>query len=193
MRDCGRTLYLNDQGIPFEELFSLDEPEEVTNGTFWVRRSLTEQGDGSSMVTEDLLSAELQALSTRIRVQTNKVFHRTLQEICDGMAQTSSFLTAMALAQPTETVRVMLDDPNLVTEAGNGFLELWLRTQIPVDRVSTQGQTSNCTRAIPINFTLNGNCSSSEEWNKGYLDPVTLVIIHYGTPTECTPTPIHLN
>lgn len=191
VHDCGKDLHLTDQGIPYEIVFEGKEREE--NSSHRLKRDVDSAEHSASVVTGDLLAAELQALTNRIRVQTNQAFRRTLRMICNDMEQTTSFLTAMALAEPTETIRVMMNDPYMMARAGNGFMEVWKCSPVPAKDLQVKAQTSQCSKEIPVNFTLWQDYRNETKWNQGYLDPVTLVITHTGTPADCAPTPIHLD
>ena len=112
VKDCGNSVKLSDQGIPYQVV-------DKENRT---RRDLEEQ---VGVVTSDQLAGELEALYLRIREEQAFAYQRLLQDVCGNMQSTSLGLRVMAVSQPTQTVRELLNNSYLIGRAGVEFVEVW--------------------------------------------------------------------
>lgn len=190
--DCGRTLWMTDQGIPYTEAMDSSEARQrraaqnhhpndelmekfrsaVTTTT---RNSDLQHEATEGGVTSTQLAAWTQALTHRMIEMTNKAFLQTWMDICRDMKTTTALLRATIMAEPTNAVRTLLDDPLLDARAGNGFLEVWRCIPVDSDGIRVVQQTDRCTKEIPITFRM-----SDRSAHTGYLDPTTLIISHGG-------------
>ena len=166
VKDCGNSVKLSDQGIPYQVV-------DKENRT---RRELEEQ---VGVVTSDQLAGELEALYLRIREEQAFAYQRLLQDVCGNMQSTSLGLRVMAVSQPTQTVRELLNNSYLIGRAGVEFVEVWSCLPISKEGFKTLPQTESCTRDISIEFQFQNQTS------RGYLDPVDLRVTHHGEPADC--------
>ena len=140
------TVKLSDQGIPYQVM-------DKENRT---RRELEEQ---VGVDTSDQLAGELEALYLRIREEQAFAYQRLLQDVCGNMQSTSLGLRVMAVSQPTQTVKELLNNTYLIGRAGVEFVEVWSCLPISKEGFKTLPQTESCTREIPVEFKFQNQTS----------------------------------
>ena len=96
------------------------------------------------------------------------------------MKATAALLQSFIASSPTSAARTLLNDQHLYARAGNGFIEVWKCLPVSTNSVTFQQQTTDCTEEIPISFTLSDGGNYT-----GFLNPVTMIITHHGTPASC--------
>lgn len=86
-------------------------------------------------------------------------------------------------SHPTQMMRLILNDTYLHALAGNKVIEVWPCQPVAKNTFETLSQTEECTLEIPVGFTFRNKSLN------GFLNPSTLVISHFGTPTPCDHAP----
>lgn len=89
-------------------------------------------------------------------------------------------MRAAVLSHPTLTLRALLNDTYLFATSSSGVIEAWPCTPTPKVGFKVQAQNQSCTEEIPVNFSYRNSSYS------GFLDPLTMIIFHFGTPADCS-------
>ena len=172
-KDCGKKFHISDQSILFIIRYSENGPNR---GDISRARRQTDVG----VVTSDELAAELQALYYRLREEQQYSYRHLLKTTCESLQTNAALLRTVAVTRPTEAVRAILNNSLLYSRSGDSMIEVWGCFPILKDAYQLLAQPKDCTVEIPIQFEYRNHTA------KGYMNPSTLVVSHFGTPADCS-------
>lgn len=127
----------------------------------------------------DQLAGQLQALYTELHDELRFFYRHNLHTVCKSLQISNSLLRMMVTTHPTLALRALLNDTYLIASSCHRVVEAWSCSPLKKGEFEVQAQTTECTREIPASFRFRNQTYI------GYLDPVTLVMSHFGTPVDC--------
>lgn len=127
----------------------------------------------------DQLSGQLQAVYTSLREEMRFLYQHNLHAVCRSLQSADTLLHTTVVSHPTSAMRALLNDSYLVASSGFKVIEVWPCSPVPRDALQVKSQQTDCTREIPVTFQYRNRTY------EGYLDPVSLVISHFGSPADC--------
>lgn len=177
---CGNnTLYSSDQGMVVEFL------TPIAGKTFEEHAATelhleTPKNDNSELGRVMVfINAMLQVEYALTKKLTRDVFWQGYKFSCEAMALYLELLKTLISANPTQTVRFLLQKSEIYARASMDVIEVYNCIELPEDAYKIMPMKEDCTTLLPIKFSYTNTTYNA------YLDHTTNVIQPYAPTTAC--------
>ncbi|MEM7283039.1 MAG: hypothetical protein AAF438_15585, partial [Pseudomonadota bacterium] len=179
----GRPVRLSAQGVAYRILYvhenTYDLPADLLIQAHHQIQTKNGKPKIPGPVTSDHLAISLQAVLNTVRNDLRQSFQQSLQATCRNMAITYKILRTSVIANPTLSMRQLLNDPYVYGRASGELIEIWPCHQIPFKDYTILAMNDTCTLEFPIQFRIRGHTEF------GFLDPTTKIIHATGAAIDC--------
>ncbi|KAL6730194.1 hypothetical protein Aduo_001185 [Ancylostoma duodenale] len=166
VHDCGKDLVVSDQGYALMPVYRLPRSTDAKVG----------------LVTSNQLAAQLLAVEDSVEMAVSALFRHALSALCDRTNLLALSLHASLAANPTLTVRRLLDRRNLAaSNLGNDLIQIHRCKVIPPKHYRVVPFNGTCYSMPQVEFSLSSGASLSM-----FIDPMTMVLTHEARQVECS-------
>ncbi|MGI9458856.1 MAG: retropepsin-like aspartic protease, partial [Pirellulales bacterium] len=175
--------YLSAQGVAYRVLsrkpVKVSLPSSLLNQAAAQVAKSKDADEQPGPVTTDLLAISMQGILNNVRNDLRITFQQAVHASCQNLVLTSKLLHTSVIANPTLTMRQLLNEPYLLGHASGELVEVWPCQKLKPQNYRFLAMNDTCTKEIPLEFNLRG------VFERGYLNPTTKIIQPTATEVDC--------
>ncbi|EYC22232.1 hypothetical protein Y032_0017g3228 [Ancylostoma ceylanicum] len=165
VHDCGKELTISDQGYAVMSVHRIPRSADAKVG----------------LVTSNQLAAQLLAVEDTVEMAVSALFRHALSALCDRTNLLALSLHASLAANPTLTVRRLLDRHDLAASyLGNDLIQIHRCMVIPPKHYRVMPFNGTCYTKPQVEFSLSSGTSM-----RMFIDSMTMVLTHEAQQVDC--------